>query len=107
MLNDIRYALRTMRQNPGFALTAIVSIALGIGVNSTIFSLANGLLLRPLPVPNPSQVFSLRSRMPRVFSSGGLTGAGSFGDMSYRDWPTAIISMAQHASPNSAGHSEL
>ena len=59
MLNDIRYALRTMRQNPGFALTAIFSIALGIGVNSTIFSFANGLLLRPLPVPNPSQVFSL------------------------------------------------
>jgi len=44
MLNDIRYALRTMRQNPGFALTAIFSIALGIGVNSTIFSFANGLL---------------------------------------------------------------
>jgi len=86
MLNDIRYALRTMRQNPGFALTAIFSIALGIGVNSTIFSFANGLLLRPLPVPNPSQVFSLRSRMPRVFSSGGFVGAGSFGDLSYRDY---------------------
>ncbi|HYR84887.1 MAG TPA: ABC transporter permease [Terriglobia bacterium] len=86
MLNDIRYALRTMRQNPGFTLTAILSIALGIGVNSTIFSLANGLLLRPLPVPKPSQVFSLRSLTPRVFSSGGLAGAGRFADLSYRDY---------------------
>jgi predicted permease len=76
MLNDLRYAIRTLRQNPGFALTAIVSIALGIGATATIFSLGDGYVLRPLPVPNPSQVVKLASRTP----------SGTFGEMSYRDF---------------------
>ncbi len=76
MLNDLRYAIRALRQNPGFALTAIVSIALGIGANVTIFSLGDGMVLRPLPVPNPSQVVKLASRTP----------SGTFDDMSYRDF---------------------
>jgi predicted permease len=79
MLNDLRYAVRTLRQNPGFALTAIVSIALGIGANATIFSLADGMVLRPLPVPNPSQVVKLSARTP----SGRF---GDIGDMSYSDF---------------------
>ncbi len=60
MINDIRYALRTLRQNPGFALVAILSLALGIGANAAIFSLADAMLLRPLPVPKPSQVVGVR-----------------------------------------------
>jgi predicted permease len=76
MLNDLRYAIRTLRQNPGFALTAIVSIALGIGAAAAVFSLGDGLVLRPMPVPNPSQVVKLASRTP----------SGTFGDMSYRDF---------------------
>src|ERR1700733_4352196 len=76
MLNDLRYAIRILRQNPGFALTAIVSIALGIGANATIFSLADGLVFRPLPVPNASQVVTLRSRTPN----------GTFGEISYADY---------------------
>jgi hypothetical protein len=54
MLNDLRYAVRTLRQNPGFALTAIVSIALGIGAITGVFSFGDGLVLRPLTIPNPS-----------------------------------------------------
>jgi len=76
MLNDLRYAIRTLRQSPGFALTAIASIGLGIGANSAIFSLADGLLLRPLPVPNPSRVVTLRSRTP----------SGKLGELSYPDF---------------------
>src|SRR5262245_5478757 len=82
MLNEIRYAGRTLRQNPGFAVTAIVSIALAIGANSTIFSYADGMLLRPLPVPNPSQVVTLRSLPPTV-STLPLRGTG---EMSYPDF---------------------
>ena len=69
MLKDIRYAFRALRQNSGFALTAILSIALAIGANSTIFSLANGLLLRPLSVPQPNEFVTLRAIGPAVSSS--------------------------------------
>src|SRR5260370_4220456 len=76
MLNDLRYAFRPLRQNPGFALTATVSIGLGIGANATIFSLADGLLFRPLPVRDASHVVTLKSRTP----------SGTFGDISYPDY---------------------
>ncbi len=84
MLNEIQYVLRTLRQNPGFALTAILSIALAVGANSTIFSCANGALLRPLPVPNPSQVLTLRS-VPLSVSSLPVRGY-SQSRMSYPDF---------------------
>ena len=84
MLNDIRFGLRTLRQNPGFALTAIISIALAIGANSAIFSLADGLVFRPLPVPDASQVVSVRSRTatatPTAFGSSGTFVNVSFPD---------------------------
>ncbi len=63
-MNDFRYAFRALRQNPGFAFTAIVSIALGIGANATVFGISDGLLLRPLPVPHSSRVLTLSSRTP-------------------------------------------
>src|SRR5262245_10245450 len=62
MLKDILYAFRTLRKNPGFALTAILSIALAIGANSAIFSLQQALLLRPLAIAKPSEVVSITSR---------------------------------------------
>jgi predicted permease len=64
MLRDFRYAIRALRLNPGFALTAIISIALAIGADSAIFAMADGIMLRPLSVPNPSQILILRSRAP-------------------------------------------
>jgi len=62
MLNDLRYALRTLRRRPGFAFAAIISIGLAIGANSTIFSLADALFLRPLEVPDPFGVVTLATR---------------------------------------------
>ncbi len=81
MLNDLRYVFRTLRQNPGFALVAILSIAIAIGANSTIFSYADGLLMRPLPVAKPSEVVTIRSLPPTV-SSLPLRGGG---EMSWPD----------------------
>src|SRR5207244_5327024 len=64
MLKDFQYAFRALRQNPGFAFTAIISIALAVGANSAIFSMADALLLRPLPVANASEVVTVRAKGP-------------------------------------------
>src|SRR5215467_5420269 len=83
MLNDIRYAFRTLRNNRGLALTAIISIGLAIGANSAIFSFLDALVLRPLPVPEASKVLTLRSLEPR---SNGSTIVDLNGMMSYPDY---------------------
>jgi len=62
MLSDLRYALRALRHHPSFSIVAILSIALGIGVNSLIFSLADALMFRPLSVPDAGRVLNLRSQ---------------------------------------------
>ncbi len=55
----MRYAFRTLLKNPGFALAAILTLALGIGANTAVFSVVNGLLLRPLPVADPAAIVSV------------------------------------------------
>src|SRR5271163_3480833 len=69
MLNfwkDIQYAFRTLTKNPGFALIGIVTLALGMAVNTTLFSVTNGFLLRPLPVPQPEQITVLAAQQAAV-----------------------------------------
>lgn len=62
LFQDLRYGRRTLKRNPGFALIAIMSLAVGIGANCAIFTLADTLLLRPLPVPDPRGVLTIGSR---------------------------------------------
>src|SRR5258708_36845014 len=56
LIHDLRFALRLLWKNPGFTTVAVVALALGIGANSTIFSLANSVFLRPLPVNEPGRL---------------------------------------------------
>ncbi len=62
--HDLRYAARTLRKRPTFALAAILTLALGIGSNAAIFTIVNAILLRPLPLPHGEQLQALYTRFP-------------------------------------------
>ena len=59
MLNDFRFALRQLRRSPSFAVMAVLTLALGIGVNTAIFSLVDSILLQPLPFPQQDRLMSI------------------------------------------------
>ena len=90
LLQDMRYALRTLLKNPGFAFISILTLALGIGANTAIFSVVNGVLLKPLPYPAPDQlirVFERSQSQPRFPMA-----QGNFQD--YRDQVTNLSGLA-------------
>jgi putative ABC transport system permease protein len=64
LLKDIRFALRLLARNPGFALVAILTLGLAIGANTTVFSVVNSVLLKPLPFPEPDRLVSIYTRLP-------------------------------------------
>jgi putative ABC transport system permease protein len=77
LIQDLRYGIRQLARNPGFTAVAVLTLALGIGANTVIFSMVNGLLFRPLPVKDPGQVYTL---------SADTKGGGRSNGFSYPDF---------------------
>jgi predicted permease len=76
---DIRFGLRMLRKNPGFTAIAILTLALGIGANTAIFTVVNGVLLNPLPYPEPNQLMSVAASKPNFPK-------GSISYPNFQDW---------------------
>src|SRR5580700_9918691 len=76
---DLRYALRQFVKTPGLTAIVVITIALGVGANSALFSVVNGVLLNPLPYPHPDQLITLHESKPNFEH-------GSISFPNFRDW---------------------
>src|SRR5262245_60045080 len=80
MLQDVRYALRALVRSPGFPLSAMTALALGIGANTAVFSVVYAALLEPLPYVHADRLVALSERNPEHASSEPIVSAGTFVD---------------------------
>ena len=92
LTQDLRYALRTLRRSPGFTAVAVICLSLGIGVNATIFSVVDGVILNPYPYPDADRIVVVHSYNQRLGVQRTSPSYGDFED--FRDANSTIESMA-------------
>src|SRR5436853_1936024 len=98
MLQDLKFALRTLAKSPGFTLCVVLTLALGIGATTSIFTLVHAVLLKSLPVANPGELYRL-GRESRCCYMGGYSQAKEFSLVSYE--------LYRYLRDNTTGFSEL
>ena len=91
MIHTLRYAVRQLRKSPGFTFVAVLTLALGIGANTAIFSVVNAVLLRPLPYPQPERLVYLNEVISGTDTSIALP--------DYVDWRRDSTSFSTSGSP--------
>ncbi len=99
LLQDSRYGLRMLAKNPGFTAVAVITLALGIGANTAIFSVVNAVLLRPLAMQDPSRVVYMQEQWKGIFP--GLS-VGNFADVQRQTTSFTKLSASNDASFNLA-----
>src|SRR5437868_15346670 len=82
LFQDLRYGLRMLLKNKGFTAVAVIALALGIGANTAIFSLVNGVLLRPLPFPDAERIIFIEGKNP---AAAGIT-ESNISFLDFTDW---------------------
>jgi hypothetical protein len=97
MLNDVRFALRTLRRSPVFAASAILALALGIGANTAVFSVVYAVLLKPLPFAEPERLVRLYEENSSQGIERGAVGIGTFAD--WRARTRTLESVAAYTIP--------
>ena len=92
-LHDIRYGFRMLLKHKGFTAVAVIALAIGIGANTAIFSLVNGVLLRPLPFPDAERIVYIEGKNPQA----GITDS-NVSYLDFTDWSQQTDLFASTAS---------